>query len=521
MTAHCGVDRAAVEPTRINIVTAIRSKMARGVVWMVAFKLLERSMGVISMLILARLLVPGDFGLIAMATSLIALLELFTAFGADTALIQRPNPSRDHFNSAWTLNALAGFAVGTCMIALAIPVANFYNEPRVQYVLYALAVGAMTQGLENIGIVNFRKEMRFDQEFRFMLGKKLMGFAITLPLVFLWRNYWALVMGMVAGRVCGVVLSYILHPFRPRFSLVAAKDLLHVTKWLLTQNLITFVRERSSDFVIGRMIGSHALGIFTVSAEISNMPGTELVAPINRAILPAYVKLADDLPALSREYLSVMAMITLVAVPAVAGFAASSSFLVLLVLGPKWLEAALLLQILAFFGILTVMQSNAYSAFLALNRHQVFVKINGLQVAILVPMMVAGTALSGLQGAAWAYVLTAAIILPVTLVNIAKLLHLQISQLLRIMWRPALAATIMYLAVRTFGPPVPQQPIEAPEAALSLAKCIAIGVPAYVVSVLALWLIAGRPQGTAEAWILNNLPALARKMRVAVFGART
>jgi O-antigen/teichoic acid export membrane protein len=352
-----------------------------------------------------------------------------------------------------------------------------------------------------------------------MLGKKLLGFMITMPLVFAWRNYWALVVGMVVGRACGVSLSYILHPFRPRFSLVAAKDLMNVTKWLLTQNLITFVRDRSSDFIIGRMIGSHALGVFTVSAEISNMPGTELVAPINRAILPAYVKLADDVPALGREYLSVMAMITLIAVPAVAGFAASSSFLVLLVLGPKWIEAAHLLQILAFYGILQVMQSNAYSAFLALNRHQVFVKINGLQVAILVPLMVAGTALYGLPGAAWGCVLTAAIILPITLMRVANLLQLHVKQLLRMLWRPAVAATVMYLAVRTFGPPVPREPIEAVEAAFSLGVCIAIGVPVYVASVLLLWMAAGRPQGTAESWILANIPVVARKLRGALFGA--
>jgi lipopolysaccharide exporter len=493
--------------------------MAFGVIWMVAFKLLERGMGMISMLILARLLLPEDFGLIAMATSLIALLELFTAFGADTALIQRANPSRDHYNSAWTLNALAGVGVGTCMIALAIPAAHFYNESRVEFIIYASAFGAMVQGHENIGVVNFRKEMRFDKEFRFMLGKKLLGFLVTIPLVFLWRNYWALVMGMVVGRIGGVAMSYILHPFRPRYSLAAAKDLMNVTKWLLTQNLITFVRERSSDFVIGRMIGSHALGIFTVSAEISNMPGTELVAPINRAILPAYVKLADDVPALGREYLSVMAMISLVAIPAVAGFAACSSFLVLLVLGPNWIEAALLLQILAFFGILQVMQSNAYSAFIALNRHQVFVKINGLQVAILVPLMVAGVAWNGLRGAALAYVATAMIILPIALTRIARLLNLKFGKLFRILWRPAVASAVMYMTVRTLGPPVPQHPIEAAEAATSLVTCIAIGVPAYVLSVLIFWFAAGRPQGTAESWILGNIPLLVRRVRGAIFGS--
>ena len=143
------------------------------------------------------------------------------------------------------------------------------------------------------------------------------------------------------------------------------------------------------------------------------MPGTELVAPINRAVLPAYVKLAQDLPALGREYLSVMAMIALIAVPAVAGFAATAPFLVLLILGPAWVDAAILLQILAFFGITQVLQSNAYSAFLAVGQHHVFAKINGLHVAILLPLMTLGTVFYGLEGAAWAYVAAAMAILPV------------------------------------------------------------------------------------------------------------
>ena len=99
---------------------------------MVGFKVLERSLGMISMLLLARLLVPADFGLVAMATSLIALLELFSAFGVDTALIQRADATREHYNSAWTLNAMAGFTIGACMMLMAIPVAAFYNEPRVK-----------------------------------------------------------------------------------------------------------------------------------------------------------------------------------------------------------------------------------------------------------------------------------------------------------------------------------------------------------------------------------------------------
>jgi O-antigen/teichoic acid export membrane protein len=453
-----------------------------------------------------------------MATSLIALLELFSAFGVDTALIQRTAASRDHYNAAWTLNALAGFAIGTSMIVLAIPLAAFYNEPRIRAVLCTLAAGAMIQGLENVGIVNFRKEMQFDREFRFLLSKKCIGFAVTIPLAFAWRSYWALVAGMVLSRAAGVTLSYVLHPFRPRFSLTAVGDLLHVSKWLMTQNLISFLRERSSDFVIGRIAGSHALGVFSVSAEISAMPGTELVAPINRAILPAYVKLAQDLPALGREYLSVMAMIALVAVPAVAGSAATAPFLVLLVLGPAWVEAAMLLQILAFFGITQVLQSNAYSAFLALGQHHVFVKINGMHVAILLPLVMLGTKFYGIEGAAWASVAAAMAALPITLIMITRFLHLNGWQFVSHLWRPICSAAIMYIAVRTFGPPAPTAVIPTADAARSLLICVAIGVPVYLLSVLAMWFLVGRPRGSVESWILERIPDVLQKARATLSG---
>jgi O-antigen/teichoic acid export membrane protein len=482
----------------------IRSRMARGAVWMLLFKVVERSMGLVSMLVLARLLVPADFGLVAMATSLIALLELFSAFGLDTALVQRGDATPAHFHSAWTLNVLAACAIATLMLLLAWPAAVFYREPRVTPVICAFGLAALIQGFENVGTVMFRKEMRFDREFRYLLGKKVLAFSATVPLAFVWRNYWALVVGTLVGRLGGVALSYALQAFRPRFSLAAIGDLMHVSKWLMIQNGLAFLKERSSDFIIGRLAGPHSLGIFSVSAEISAMPGTELVAPINRAILPGYVKLAGDIPALRREYLSVMSMISLVAVPAVAGFAACASFLVLLVLGPKWMDAANLIRILAFFGITQVLQSNAYSAFLAIGRPQVFVKINAIHVAILLPLMLALTPFFGIQGSAWAYVITAAAILPVNFLFITRYLGIPQRDFISELWRPLLSATAMYLGVRYLGPSLPLTPPPAGQTAASLAICIAIGAPLYTLCVTLLWLISGRPKDSAEAYLLRK-----------------
>jgi lipopolysaccharide exporter len=484
--------------------TEIRRRMAGGAVWMVLFKALERSLGLISMLVLGRMLAPADFGLVAMATSLIALLELFASFGLDTALIQRVDAKPTHYNSAWTLNLIAACTIAGLMLLLAWPASLFYREPRVTAVICALACSAVIQGLENVGVVDFRKQMRFDREFRFLLGKKLIAFCVTLPLALWLRNYWALVLGTIAGRLTGVGLSYALAPFRPRLSLAAVGDLMHFSKWLLLQNFVSFLRDRSADFVLGRLAGPQALGTFTVAAEISNMPGTELVAPINRAILPAYARMANDMPALRREYLSVMSMVSLIAVPAVAGFAACAPFLVLLVLGPKWTGAAEIIQVLGFFGIANVMESNAYSAFLAVGRPHTFVRITGTHVCVLLVLLVCLTPAFGIRGAAWAYVITVIVVLPVTFYYITKFMGLRVRDLVAQVWRPLGGAAIMYIGVRLLGPSEPHEALPALQAAYSLLACIALGIPLYAVSIAVLWLAAGRPAGS-EAWCLKQV----------------
>jgi lipopolysaccharide exporter len=482
----------------------IRNSMARGAVWMIAFKMLDRSLGLLSTLILARLLLPKDFGLVAMATSLTALLELFSAFGLDTALIQRSEATRAHYNTAWTLNVAAGLLIGTGMVLLAWPASLFYNDPAVIPVICSLAFGALVQGCENVGVVDFRKEMRFDREFRFLIAKRVMGFATTVPLAFALRNYWALVAGMLMSRVGGVALSYALHPFRPRPSLAVVAELMHFSKWLVVQNLLSFLKERSADFIIGRFAGPHPLGIFSVSAEISNMPATELVAPINRAVLPAYAKLAGDKVALRREYLSVMSLVALLAVPVVAGFAVTAPFLVLLILGPKWQEATPIVTVLAFFGITQVLQSNAYSAFLALGKPQVFVKITAIHVCIELPALVVLTAWLGIVGAAWAYVAAAILVLPVNFIFITRFLEVPAWDFISKLWRPICSSGVMYMVVHLYGPPAPGSLIPTTQAAGSLAACVLLGAPAYIASVIGLWFVSGKSPG-AEMWLLKEI----------------
>jgi lipopolysaccharide exporter len=479
----------------------VRNKMARGAIWMLSFKLVDRGVGLASTLILARILLPRDFGVIAMATSFIAMLELLGAFGFDTALIQRQGATSAHFDTAWTFNVIVASIIGVLMIALAIPTAAFFNQPTLAPVICILAVGSVFQGFENIGIVAFRKDMDFRRDFQFLSAKKLMPFPITIVLALWLRNYWALVIAMLIGRIFGVWMSYRIHPYRPKFTLSAAGDLLHFSKWLLVVNFLGFLDARLSDFVLGRTAGPRALGLFNMAYELANMPGTELVAPINRAVYPAYARIAGDLPALQREYLYVMGMISLLAVPAVAGIAATATLIVPVVLGPNWLEATATLQLLAFYGITQVVQSNAYSVYLALGRADLFARVKTLHVITLGIALISLTPAHGLIGAAIARLLTAAIMIPIALTVILNSLQLPVTRLLGALWRPIGASIVLFLVVNAFCLTAAGDRATV-ELLTRLLLAIPLGIAIYVLTIAMLWVAAGRPVG-AESSALN------------------
>jgi len=488
--------------------TEFRRKLATGASWMVAVRIVDRSLGLLSTIILARLLVPEDFGLVAMATSVLALLELVSNFGFDVALIRQSGADRDHYDTAWTFNALLGVSLAVGLLALAHPAARFYSEPRVAGVIFALGLAPLIQGLENIGVVTFRKELNFRAEFMWLTGKRLVALAVVLPLAFVLRSYWALVIGIVVGRLAGVALSYAAHPYRPRFSIAARHDLLGFSKWVLLVSILQFLLQRCGDLIIGRTLGSGPLGIYNISLEVASLPTTELVAPINRAVYPAFAKIANDRAQLKQEYLAVIGIIALFAVPAAVGLAAVAELVVPLLLGEKWMAAVPLIKVLALLGAVQFAHTNAYSVFLAVGRPAFQVRVHAIHVPLIVGLMIYLTAQQGIIGAAWAAAVSGILIVPVSLGFIFRELDLRIGEFAQVVWRPAVAAAVMYVCVTALN--ARMHPLGLATEILQLLLLLCTGALVYIITVTFLWWSAGLPK-SAERTVLVRASALLRR----------
>jgi len=159
----------------------------------------RRMIGLVSTLILARLLTPEDFGIVAMAATVASLLEMLTWTGVDLALIREREPTREHYDTAWTIKILQGVLVALLVLASAPIAAMVFDEPRVAGALALLSLRPVLDGLQNIGVVDFRRDLDFGKEFRFGMYQKLMSFSVVVVLAITLRNYWVMIIGMISA----------------------------------------------------------------------------------------------------------------------------------------------------------------------------------------------------------------------------------------------------------------------------------------------------------------------------------
>ncbi|QPF73707.1 lipopolysaccharide biosynthesis protein [Roseateles sp. DAIF2] len=476
----------------------VGTAMTKGAAWMVGLKLLERSIGFISTLVLARLLLPEDFGLVAMAMALLAFVEIGGQFGFDLALISKRDATRAHYDSAWTLQFGYGAVSALLLLALAWPLSLYFKEPRLVAIIVALALISLAQSTENIGIIDFRKELKFGRDFQLLLTKKLVSFTITLALAYTFRNYWALVGGYAASRVSGVLLSYKLHPYRPRFDTSEIRNLFRFSRWILLRSLLDFFIERCPEFLIGRVLNANQLGLYRVSREIATLPTTELIFPIMRAVFPGYSAIAHDRAALTRSFLQVQATIVMVALPAGLGIAMLADPIVRLLLGPNWLPSIPLIQVLGLYGAVTVFQATNFSIFNVLGIPRWGAALKAVEAVTLLALLGLLVWLEqGLLAMAWAVFAAHALVIPIGVALIQRLLKIGFWDRFRLAWRPVLASGIMLAALALL-----QQhrsaAVDAPSASLELLLSIPLGAASYVGSLLLLWRLAGCPEGPEQ-----------------------
>jgi lipopolysaccharide exporter len=463
---------------------------------MVLWRMLTRVLGLASTLVLARLLVPADFGLLAMASTFAVAIDSLSQLGLQDALVRRVADDRKLFDTAFTLQV--GRALVTSgLIALCAPIASWwFNEPRLMPMLLVLAAGTIVAGLENVGIVEFRREMRFDMQFKLLAIPRLLQVATTIPLAIAMQSYWALMIGIIVTKLARTVMTYIVHPYRPVLRIAGWRELAGFSFWTWATCVVAVVWDRCDPFVVGPVVGTTRLGVYLLAFEVAILPVTELIGPATDALFAGFASAQKQGVASIQQVGRVALMLLMGIVPLIVTISCASGYVVAALLGPKWLEAQPLIAILAWQCVFSPFSYVCGVALVAHGRVRLSFIGNLVASAVkLAALLVTVSLTSELAVIAAVTAACVAVESAVFLLLLTRVGDLQLRRLASGMGRIALATAVTLIAVQQSG--FAWQRIDMPVLPAliegGLIGCAVAGV--YTVALYGIWLMSGRPDG--------------------------
>jgi lipopolysaccharide exporter len=410
----------------------LSQRTVRSGAWMLGFRGVERLVGLVQIVILARVLSPADFGTVGVAMLAIAALDAVSQTGFDVALIQKKDDIRGYLDTAWSLQVARGVLTFAVMMISAPWVASFFHSPEATAIIRAVAFVPLLRGFANSGVIYFQKDLDFRRHVTYEVAGTITNAVVSITLALAWRSVWALALGLVAAHVARGVASYRLHPFRPRFHIDWRKagEVFRFGQWIMANNAVSFVMLNGDNAVLGKLLGTTALGLYQVAFKVSNLAMTEITRVLSRVTLPAFSKLQDRPERLRPAFLKSLDLVIFVSAPLSAGVIFFGPDFVRIFLGDKWTPMTTALKILAVSGLIRAVVATGTSLYLSLYRpHLEFittlVSMAGMAIAVF-PM----TSRWGLTGTATAVLLGNAIVLPFWVVNYIRLVRGPVGPLL-------------------------------------------------------------------------------------------
>ena len=485
-------------------------KIAAGAIWLVASKLATRFLDLVAMLIVARLLLPAEFGLFALAVSVLLVLNAVTDLSLSNAIIQMKDPPDSVYDTAFTLNVLRGFAVAAALAAIAIPFASLYGDARLQAIILALATVPVLKSLVSPRMAHLQRQLSFKPQFYLEAAGKIAAFVASILVAYLTRSYWALVAGMIATPAISSMISYQFAPYRPRFGLHEWKPIFGFSGWLTLSNAVNTLNWQADRFFIGAKLGTATLGQYTVGSELASLPTNAPILPIMQALYAGFAKLAHDTVRLREAYMTSQCVIIAIALPISVTVSVFAYPILDLAIGPAWSQSAYVVQILAPVFALQMLTAPAQSIAMATGRTRSIFMRDTVALLVRLPLIVLGLWFAGLSGVIWARVASGLFIIILNLALMKRILDVSILSQLLAPWRSFVSALALALCLIVVGNAFDLlSRVTIDRAALLVATAVLGGV-VYAVVHLGLWVLH-KPEQSAEQKLLDMAVSILRE----------
>lgn len=356
---------------------SLKQKTFKGVIWSAVERFSTQGVQFLFGILLARLLTPDDYGMIAMLTIFMAVSQTFIDSGFGNALIRKPDRNESDKATVFFFNIFMAIACYGIIFLAAPFVASFYNMPQLSDILRVLGINLIIQAFGSIQRLNLTIDLNFKVLAKVTFSGAVVGGTAGLICAYNGLGVWSLVVQQMTTMTFRVILFWTLVHWRPKtfFNKTSFKNMFGFGSKLLASGLLNTVYDNVYDLIIGKVFAAATLGNYTRAAHFAQFPSSNITGIFQRVTFPVLSKIQDDHDKLRSAYLKFLNMATLVVFPLMIGLAALAKPFILLVLTDKWVDAILILQIICFPMMWYPVHSINLNVLQVMGRSDLFLKL--------------------------------------------------------------------------------------------------------------------------------------------------
>jgi O-antigen/teichoic acid export membrane protein len=359
---------------------SLRKQAYKGVKWTAFATLLNTIVQFVQIAILAHLLTPKDFGLVAMVMIIIGFGQLFKDAGISSAIIYYQDISQDKLSSLYWLNIFSGFVIFLIIILISPLAVSFFNEPRIQDLFYVASLLFLVIPIGQQFQILMQKELNFERIAKIETIARFVGMIVAIYSAYIGVGAISIIYGQIANSVVRslLLLYFGIYLFKPKlhFNAKDLKGFVSFGLYEMGRKSINYFNSRVDQLIIGKMLGATDLGYYSLAFNLIIMPVSRINPILTRVAFPIFAKVQDDLNKLKKGFFESIKYLTLINFPLLIGLAVLAEPFVLVVYGKQWTNSILLIQILAFVAIFRSIGNPCGSLILAKGRPDLGFKWN-------------------------------------------------------------------------------------------------------------------------------------------------
>jgi len=412
--------------------TDITKKTTQSMGWIYLSFGLSKGLNLVTISILAHILPPEDFGIVALATLAIDYLSILNDLGLGAALIQRQKNVEEAANTTFTLNIIAGCVLTIITFVIAPYVSSFFRTPLVAPILRWLGLTFLIGAMGSTHNVRLQREMNFRHRIIPEIGNSLIKAIISISLALMGFGVWALVIGQLVGTLVLTSLLWIVYPWRPHLSLEPhlAKELFKYGISVMGVNAIAGLQDNFDYLLIGRFYNASALGIYTLAYRLPQLLVINLLWIMTAVLFPAFASVQDQVNTLKVGFLTVVRYVELIVIPICIGMFIAADPIIQTVFGEQWLGAIPILRILSIYALIISIGFHVGDIYKAIGRPDILLKIAIPVFLIRIIALWIGVQFS-LTGVAIAHLVAGIIELAIRLTIALTILKITVFELLK------------------------------------------------------------------------------------------